>query len=68
MIDASSPSILTPKKKVDVYNNSQFQIHSGFILKNTKHVLPIIVDAYATPTIHTLLFASAAISPVTFVP
>ena len=31
-------------------------------------VVPMIVQAYATPTIQTLLFASAAISPATGVP
>lgn len=30
--------------------------------------VPMIVEAWATPTIHTPLFASAAISPVTSVP
>lgn len=30
--------------------------------------VPIIVEAWAIPTIHTPLFASAAISPVTVVP
>lgn len=32
------------------------------------YVLPIIFDACATPTIHTLLFAFAAIIPATAVP
>lgn len=62
------PINLTPTKKDRSYNKQY--LHWRFTCKSNLFLVyvPMIVEAWATPTIHTPLFASAAISPVTDVP
>lgn len=59
---------LTPtKKSADLQKHNFTGYFTCKTNSNLVHV-PMIVEAWATPTIQTPLFASAAISPVTSVP